>query len=148
MLRLPVVLYRLGLGWLLGERFLMLNHIGRKTGQLRKTVLEVVGIDHGTYYIVSGWGYNSNWYRNLLAQPDTTIQVGRRKLEIHAETLTADQGAQILIDYREHHPVAASELSRILGFNLHQASPDELRAIVQESLPIVALRSQNTAAAR
>lgn len=141
-LRLPVVLYRLRLGWVLGERFLMLNHIGRKTGQLRKTVVEVIGIDNGTYYIASGWGYKSNWYQNLLAHPDTTIQIGRKKLEVHAETLPADQGTQILMDYREHHPVAASELSRILGFNLRETPPDKLRAIVQASLPVVALRSQ------
>lgn len=31
----PLVLYRLWLGWLLGERFVLLTHIGRRTGRTR-----------------------------------------------------------------------------------------------------------------
>jgi len=36
--RLPIYLYRLNLGWLLGHRFLMLVHRGRRSGLLRETV--------------------------------------------------------------------------------------------------------------
>jgi hypothetical protein len=44
LLRLPILLYRLHLGWLLGHRFLLLTHVGRKSGLQRRTVLEVVRI--------------------------------------------------------------------------------------------------------
>jgi hypothetical protein len=44
-LRMPIWLYRLRLGWLLGNRFLMLTHIVRKSGQPPQSVLEVVGHD-------------------------------------------------------------------------------------------------------
>ncbi len=40
--RFPIVLYKIGLGPLLGERFLKLTHTGRKSGLERETVLEVV----------------------------------------------------------------------------------------------------------
>ena len=40
--RLPIYLYRLNLGWLLGHRGLLLTHQGRKSGLLRETVLEVI----------------------------------------------------------------------------------------------------------
>jgi hypothetical protein len=40
--RLPIYLYRLDLGWLLGHRFLLLVHQGRRSGLLRETVLEVL----------------------------------------------------------------------------------------------------------
>jgi len=43
LLRLPIWLYRLQLGWLQGERGLMLTHIGRSSGRVRQTVLEVGG---------------------------------------------------------------------------------------------------------
>ena len=74
-LRFPIVLYHLNLGWLLGGRFMLINHVGRKSGQLRQTVVEVAGHDQSgdTYYVASGWGYKSQWYRNLLAQPEVTI---------------------------------------------------------------------------
>jgi hypothetical protein len=46
--RLPIYLYRLNLGWLLGNRFLLLVHRGRKSGLLRETVLEVLLHDPAT----------------------------------------------------------------------------------------------------
>ena len=145
-LRVPVVLYRLNLGWLLGKRFLLLNHIGRKSGQLRQTVVEVVAHDKAsdTYYIVSGWGYKADWYQNLLATPAIVIQVGRRKLAMRAESVSPDVGAQVLLNYRREHPFAARELSRLLGIDIHKTGPAKLEEIVYELLPVVALHPQNT----
>ena len=53
MFRAPIWLYRLGLGWMLGKRFLLLNHTGRESGLPRQTVLEVVDYNKtsNTYYI-------------------------------------------------------------------------------------------------
>lgn len=63
LLRLPNCLYRLHLGWLLGSRFLLLAHRGRRSGRWRQTVVEVVQHNPGsdTYFIASGWGEKSNW---------------------------------------------------------------------------------------
>ncbi|MHB8629378.1 MAG: nitroreductase family deazaflavin-dependent oxidoreductase [Aggregatilineales bacterium] len=144
-LRLPIVLYRVNLGWLFGGRFVLLKHIGRKTGRLRKTVVEVVGHDvaNDCYYIVSGWGYNANWYRNLVCTPSIDIQVGRRKLAVSTETLSPLAGAQVLLDYRKKHPLAARELSRLMGLNLIEAPASDLERIVRESLPVIALRPRS-----
>ena len=149
-LRLPIALYRLKLGWLLGQRFVLLHHIGRKSGQVRKTVVEVVGHDRASdaYYIVSGWGKHANWYQNLLATPQITIQVGRRHLNVCAEPVPPAEGVRVLLDYRQNHPLATRELSRVLtGANLAKASPAELERIVQEALPMVALRPRAEQAA-
>jgi deazaflavin-dependent oxidoreductase (nitroreductase family) len=150
LMRLPIALYRIKLGWLLGQRFVLLEHIGRKSGQVRKTVVEVIGHDRAsdTYYIASGWGKRAQWYQNLLATPAITIQVRRRRLNVCAETLPPKEGTHILLDYRQKHPLAARELSRVLtGANLAQASPEELERLVQESLPIVGLRPRAEQAA-
>jgi deazaflavin-dependent oxidoreductase (nitroreductase family) len=150
LLRLPIALYRLRLGWLLGQRFVLLEHIGRKSGQVRKTVVEVVGHDRAsdTYYIVSGWGKRANWYQNLLATPEIAVQVGRRRLKVCAKTVPPAEGARVLLDYRQNHPLATRELSRVLtGANLAKAPPAELERIVQDSLPIVALRPRTGNAA-
>ncbi|HKI54146.1 MAG TPA: nitroreductase family deazaflavin-dependent oxidoreductase, partial [Anaerolineales bacterium] len=82
-LRLPIFLYRIKLGWLLGDRFLMLTHTGRKSGLPRHTVIEVVKHDKetDTYYVVSGWGEKSDWYRNIRKTPQVTVQSGRRKFQ-------------------------------------------------------------------
>jgi hypothetical protein len=69
-LRLPVYLYRLHLGWLLGQRFLLLTHIRRRSGQRHQTVLEVVGRDAaGDATVMSGWGRRADWHRNVDHQP-------------------------------------------------------------------------------
>lgn len=140
LLRFPITLYRLGLGGLLGGRFLLINHVGRKSGQMRQTVVEVAGHDRDsdTYYVASGWGYKSNWYRNLLAHPDVSIQVGHRKLSVHADNLSPETGAQVLLAYRKQHPFAARELGGFMGLDIGKASADELAAIVRDSLPIIA----------
>ncbi len=144
-LRLPIILYRLHLGWLLGGRFVLLNHIGRKSGQQRQTVVEVVGHDavSDTYYIVSGWGYRAQWYQNLMATPEITIQVGSRRLDVTAATLSSDEGVKILLNYQQKHPLAAKELSRVLGINLAEGSAVELQAAIEKSLPVVALVSRS-----
>ena len=56
--RLPIYLYRLNLGWLLGHRGLLLIHQGRKSGLLWETVLEVIRYDPATKesVVLSGWG--------------------------------------------------------------------------------------------
>ncbi|MEP7289659.1 MAG: nitroreductase family deazaflavin-dependent oxidoreductase [Chloroflexota bacterium] len=143
-LRLPILIYRLRLGWLLGNRFLLINHIGRKSGHLRQTVVEVADHDQisDTYFVASGWGYKSNWYNNVMARPNIRIQVGPRKLAVRAESLGPEDGAQVLLKYRENHPSAANELAKLMGVAIATATFVELTKIVRNSLPIVAFRPQ------
>jgi deazaflavin-dependent oxidoreductase (nitroreductase family) len=140
--RAPNALYRWHLGWLLGGRFVQLNHIGRKSGKLRHTVVEVAGHDPqtDTYYVVAAWGYTSNWYQNLQATPEITIKVGRRTLFVRAETLSPEDGAQVLMAYRQTHKLAARELSRIMGRDMISANEAELETMIRDSMPVVALR--------
>jgi hypothetical protein len=56
--RIPIYVYRLGMGWLFGDRLMLLNHIGRVSGKQRATVLEVVTHDlaDDSFVVASGWG--------------------------------------------------------------------------------------------
>lgn len=40
MMSSPIWLFRMHLGWLLGDRFMLLTHTGRKSGQPRQTILK------------------------------------------------------------------------------------------------------------
>lgn len=53
--RLPRWLFHLHLGWLLGNRFLLLSHTGRKSGLPRQSVLEVLQYEKvsDTYYVLA-----------------------------------------------------------------------------------------------
>src|SRR5512146_2966370 len=114
-LRLPIRLYRMHLGWLLGNRFLLLQHTGRNSGRVRETVIEVVKHDptSDTYYVVSGWGAKSNWYLNIQKNPFVTIQVGGRRISAHAVNISVDEAADILKGYSERYPLAFRELTRL-----------------------------------
>jgi deazaflavin-dependent oxidoreductase (nitroreductase family) len=77
-LRLPIYLYRLNLGWLFGHRFLLFAHLGRKSGLLRETVLEVILYDPATRenVVLSAWGEKAGWYRNIEAVPALEVRTG------------------------------------------------------------------------
>ena len=65
MWRLPILFYKAHLGWLLGDRFLLLIHTGRVSGETRQAVLEVIRHDKAeiVYYVASGFGEKSDWFR-------------------------------------------------------------------------------------
>ena len=74
LLSLPVHLYHARLGFLLGHRFLLLVHTGRRTGLSRETVLEVMRYDPVSReaVVAAGWGRRTGWLHNVEGrhQPD------------------------------------------------------------------------------
>jgi deazaflavin-dependent oxidoreductase (nitroreductase family) len=72
----PILLYRLGLGFLVGRLFMIMTTVGRKSGQPRRTAIEFH--EHkGRRYVFSAWGTKADWYRNIEANPRITIQTWR-----------------------------------------------------------------------
>ena len=136
--RLPIGLYRLGLGGLLGRRFLLLEHIGRKTGRRRQNVLEVIRYDPEgpTFYVASGFGRRSHWFRNIQVHPQVTIQVGRTRYPALARVLDTDRAARVLMDYARAHPLAFRTLTRLLGIPVPRTMDDFRR--LAEAIPVVA----------
>ncbi len=114
--RLPIWLYRLGLGFLLGERFLLLHHIGRKSGKVRQAVLEVMRKETEplAYVVGSGFGERAQWFRNVMHTPEVVIQVGRRRYRARAERLPYEEALACFRQYAREHPIALRELSRLL----------------------------------
>ncbi|HET9591189.1 MAG TPA: nitroreductase family deazaflavin-dependent oxidoreductase [Anaerolineales bacterium] len=137
--RLPILLYRLHLGWILGERFLLLTHIGRESGLSRRTVLEVVGRkpSTGAYLVVSAFGKKADWFLNISRHPDVTIKVKRRSMPVRARQLPETDGVRALLDYAKRHPVAFREMSRLFTGKPFQPTAESCRRFIQ-SRPIVA----------
>ena len=140
LVRAPIWLYRHQLGWLMGKRFLMLTHTGRKSGLPRHVVVEVVRYDPNTgdYVIASGWGERSDWYRNIRQTPRVTVTVGRRAHPALAERLAPDDAEQELRTYARLHPAAARSLARLMGYSLQDTEADF--AALSAHMPIIALR--------
>jgi deazaflavin-dependent oxidoreductase (nitroreductase family) len=124
-LRAPIWMYRLGLGGLLGKKFILLNHTGRKSGLPRQAVLEVVIYDRETniIYINAGFGTRSQWYQNLLAQPETSIQIGWRKMEIRARQLSPQEGGELFLKFIKTAPFA-ERYPKALGYEVDGTDED------------------------
>lgn len=131
--RLPIGLYRLGLGGLLGKRFLLLTHTGRKTGLERQTVLEVVRFDKETttFMVAAGFGTRSDWYQNIRANPQVVVQFGQKRWPMVAEFLSPEQSGEILLSYARNYPRALKILAGFMGYRL-DGSPESIRAFGQD----------------
>ena len=115
--RLPLWLYRARLGGLLGHRFVLIHHVGRRSGRCREVVVEVAERDPatGAVTVMAGYGAHSDWYRNLLAHPAARIQVGNHSATVHAMPLTPDEAGDVLERYARRHPRAVRAMLRFLG---------------------------------
>lgn len=80
---------RLG-GRVLGLRFLLLEHTGRKSGRPFLAPLLYV-LDGPRFAVVAsnaGAAHNPSWWRNLQARPDAAVRVDRRRLAVRARSAT------------------------------------------------------------
>jgi deazaflavin-dependent oxidoreductase (nitroreductase family) len=141
--RLPIWLYHVGLGFVLGKRFLLLTHIGRTSGLPRHTVLEVIGHDHAsdTYFVVSAWGETADWFLNIQKTPPAIMTVGRRRMNAIARRLPPAEAERVMLNYARHHPIAARVLPRVSGYRVDGTEAD-FRALGRR-LVIVALQPPN-----
>jgi len=85
----PILLYRLGLGFLVGRLFLIMTTVGRKSGQSRRTAIEFHEYK-GRRYVFGVWGTKADWYRNIEANPCITIQTWRGAESVLARRITSD----------------------------------------------------------
>ncbi|MFI5980566.1 nitroreductase family deazaflavin-dependent oxidoreductase [Streptomyces sp. NPDC051555] len=138
--RLPIGLYRIGLGPVFGARMLLLRHTGRLSGRTRAVCLEVVAHDpvRGSWTVASGFGTGAQWYRNLSHIPKVTIQVGRTFHAVNAHFLTAEEGGEVMAASAARHPRAARALCRYLGLDVPARGAEGFREVGRR-IPFVRL---------
>ena len=130
--RFPVLIYKLGGGWLFGDRLLLLNHIGRVSGKQRQAVLEVAHHDKksNTFVVNIGFGKSSDWYKNLKKNPDVSIMVGNHTINVHAEDLSSKEGGDIMVDFLRKHPIEA-KMASFIGYRV-KSNEEVFRALGEE----------------
>jgi deazaflavin-dependent oxidoreductase (nitroreductase family) len=141
LLSLPVLLYRLHLGWLFGHRFLLLTHVGRKSGLPHRTVLEVVRYtrESRTCIVASGWGEKAQWFKNIMAHPVVEVTLGMQTHWARAQRLPRDEAAQVLREYAGQYPWAMRHLARWILGRAYQGHANDF-AWLAEHVPLVELR--------
>jgi deazaflavin-dependent oxidoreductase (nitroreductase family) len=114
--KVPLLLAKLGLFRLIPGWMLILTTTGRKSGKLRRTPMEYLYRPaENTYWVMSGWAGNTDWYKNARANPNVRVQLGgagSRHFETTAEPLDEDSVVQYLIDILRVNPAAIHIFSR------------------------------------
>ncbi len=145
--RAPVYLNRWNCGWLLGHRFLMLIHIGRRTGLRRHTVLEVMEYckEGPEAVVMSAFGRNADWLRNIEAIPGPEIVIGSQYFLTAHRFLDGEEVMRVTTGYERRNwlvaPIIRGVLSRLLGWRYDGSASARRRLVAQ--LPLIAFRMQS-----
>lgn len=109
-MRAHVGIYRATGGKLLGRLgkapVMLLNTVGRKSGEVRTTPLLYVtdGEDHVVVASVGGAPKHPAWFLNLQANPETSVEVGDRKINVRAEVASPEEKPRLWERLTEMYP--------------------------------------------
>ena len=88
------------------QTILLLHSVGRRSGRQFVTPIAYFHIE-GYYFVIgSNWGkdYNAAWYYNLLAHPETVIEVKGRRIPVRARTAEGPEYERLWAYAARHHP--------------------------------------------
>ena len=103
-----IIVYHFHLGWLVGHRFMLITHRGRRTGKVRQTGVMVLRYDRQSREaLVAAGSANADWYRNIHASPAIEVALGRERYRPEQRFLEVDEIAELLAWSRQRHPVKA-----------------------------------------
>jgi deazaflavin-dependent oxidoreductase (nitroreductase family) len=84
-----VFLWKIGLGRMMnawpavGGRIMVIRHRGRKSGREYLTPVNYAIVD-GEIHCTAGFGSGTDWYRNILADPDIELWLPQGRRKAHA----------------------------------------------------------------
>jgi F420H(2)-dependent quinone reductase len=74
-------------------KMLLLDHVGAKSGTKRTSPLLYVKDGADVVVIASKGGFPKNpaWFHNLMANPDTSVQIGSERRPVHARVAAPEE---------------------------------------------------------
>jgi F420H(2)-dependent quinone reductase len=72
---------------------LLLDHVGAKSGTVRTTPLAYLEDGENVVLVASKGGHPRNpaWFHNLMANPDTVVQIGSKRRAVHARVAEGEE---------------------------------------------------------
>jgi deazaflavin-dependent oxidoreductase (nitroreductase family) len=115
---------------LIGHRFpgsppvLLVDHVGARSGKRRTSPLVYAEDGENVILIASKGGYPKNpaWFHNLMAHPDTSIQIGSRRRDVRAR----------VADHEEHKRLWPKVVEVYSGY-------DDYQRRTEREIPLVIL---------
>jgi F420H(2)-dependent quinone reductase len=74
-------------------RMLLLDHVGARSGARRTSPLLYVADGQDVVIVASKGGFPKHpaWFHNLMANPDTIVQIGSERRAVHARLATPEE---------------------------------------------------------
>jgi deazaflavin-dependent oxidoreductase (nitroreductase family) len=85
---------------------ILLHHRGRKTGTERVVPVAYLEVDRGWAVFGSRGGskWQPDWYLNLLADPDTTVETGQGTVAVRAREVSDPERDELWTRHKQLHP--------------------------------------------
>ena len=92
-----------------GAPLLLLHHTGAKSGKQRVNPMmyQAVGDGYAVFASKAGAPKNPDWFHNLVAHPDVTVEVGTETKAVRARVLTGDERESIWSTQKQRYPTFA-----------------------------------------
>ena len=125
-----LLMWRLGLGhWInawpaVGGRIMVLGHTGRRSGLRRQTPVNYAQVN-GEVYCTAGFGPGSDWYRNLLANPEVEVWLPSGRWTGRAEDVS---GCEQHLHLLRQVLIASGFAAYLAGINPRSISDEQLAA--------------------
>jgi deazaflavin-dependent oxidoreductase (nitroreductase family) len=89
-----------------GAPMILVHHFGRKSGAERVNPMMYQAVDGGYAVFASKAGApdNPDWYHNLVANPDTTVEVGTETIGVKARDTSGEERAKIWDRQKADYP--------------------------------------------
>ncbi len=129
--RFMVFMWRLGMGRLVNVwpavsgRILVICHRGRRTGREYMTPVNYAIVD-GELYSTAGFGSGTDWYRNILANPEIQLWLPEGRRRAHAcDVSDSPARARLLREIT----IASGFAGPLLGVDQRKLTDEQLLAI-------------------
>jgi deazaflavin-dependent oxidoreductase (nitroreductase family) len=107
-----------------GQTLLLLHTVGVKSGaeRINPLVYRRAGDAYAIFGSAGGGPKDPQWFRNLMANPDTTVEVGTDAVRVHARLASAEERA----------PIWAKQTSERANFAAYEknAAPREIPVVL------------------
>jgi deazaflavin-dependent oxidoreductase (nitroreductase family) len=145
MFRIPLLVYRLGLGRLMGHQFLVLTHAGRRSGRVHETVLKVLRYDPATResVVASAWGTKTDWYRNIRARSALAVRTGRDWYVPEQRALPPEEAFAVFEDWARRQRWFATLMLGQIGLSFD--APEAARRALVARFPVIGFRPRRRA---
>lgn len=137
------LLYRIGLGPVIGIIILLLTTTGRKSGLLRTTPLQYELIE-GKYYLGAARGRQADWVRNIEANPNVQVRVKRLNFSGTARVSTDVKEIADFLEIRlERHPLMIGMIMQKAHNLPRKPSREQLEELAKSDVMVVITPDQD-----